>query len=248
MRKKIKEAARIICRSRRTAALTGAGISVESGIPDFRSRDGLWKYFDPMEYATIAAFQRNPEKVWMMLEKMSALMEQARPNAAHKGLARLEQLGLLQAVITQNIDSLHQEAGSANVIEYHGNCRTLSCLYCDRQYCAENVARGGPPKCVCGQILKPDVVFFGEPIPAEPIVASQELAYSCQAFLVVGTSATVAPANAIPRIAQMSGAQVIEINIAPTVLTSLLTDVFLQGKATAVITALVAEVERMIGE
>ena len=247
MKRDIREAARILCQSKKTAALTGAGISVESGIPDFRSRGGLWERFDPMEYGTIGAFRANPEKVWVMLEEMSLVMERARPNAAHRGLARLQELGLLEAIITQNIDNLHQDAGSTRVIEYHGNCRTLSCLRCRRQYKANEVSQEIPPKCDCGAILKPDVIFFGEPIPTDPIVESQELAYTCQVFLVIGTSATVAPANAIPRIAQMSGAQVIEINITPTVLTPLLTDVFLQGKATRVVAALVAEVEKMLG-
>jgi NAD-dependent deacetylase len=161
-------------------------------------------------------------------------------------LARLEQLDLLQGIITQNIDNLHQAAGSRKVIEYHGNCMTLSCLSCDQQYPAEAVSQDLPPKCACGQILKPDVVFFGEAIPARPVLASQELASACQALIVVGTSATVAPANAIPRIAQMTGATVIEINIEPTVLTPLLTDVFLQGKATEIMTALVNKVERIV--
>jgi len=242
----IKKAAEIICRSKLTAALTGAGISVESGIPDFRSRGGLWERFDPMEYGTIDAFRTDPAKVWVMLEEMSRVMDRAQPNAAHKGLAGLEGLGLLQGIITQNIDNLHQEAGSRKVIEYHGNCSTLSCLSCDEQYQAEAVSRHLPPKCSCGEILKPDVVFFGEAIPTRPVLESQELASACQAFLVVGTSATVAPANAIPRIAQMTGATVIEINIEPTVLTPLLTEVFLQGKATEVVTALVDEVKKRI--
>jgi NAD-dependent deacetylase len=242
----IKKAAEIICRSSPTAALTGAGISVESGIPDFRSQGGLWERFDPMEYGTIDAFHENPVKVWAMLEEMSAVIERATPNAAHRGLARLEELGLLQGIITQNIDNLHQEAGSRKVIEYHGNCKSLSCLSCKKQYGAEAVSQTLPPKCRCGQILKPDVVFFGENIPTRPVLESQELASVCQALLVVGTSATVAPANAIPRIAQMTGATVIEINISPTVLTPLLTEVFLQGKATEVVQALVDAVERRV--
>ena len=247
MKKEIREAARIIRRSTKTAALTGAGISVESGIPDFRSRCGLWERFDPMEYGTIGAFRTDPEKVWVMLEVMWGIMEPARPNAAHKGLARLEELGLLEGIITQNIDNLHQAAGSKRVIEYHGNCRTLSCLSCGRHYRAADVSRQLPPKCACGKILKPDVVFFGEAIPAQPVVESQALAHACQVLLVVGTSATVAPANAIPRIAQMSGAQIIEVNITPTLLTPLVTEVFLHGKATEVVTALVNEVEKMMG-
>jgi NAD-dependent deacetylase len=130
----IQEAARSILGSKLTIALTGAGISVESGIPDFRSRGGLWDRFDPDEYATIDAFKRSPEKVWEMLREMEATIDKARTNEAHVGLAELERMGLLQTVITQNVDNLHQEAGSRDVIEYHGNSRALTCLWCNTSY------------------------------------------------------------------------------------------------------------------
>ena len=245
MEDKIRAAAEIICQSRQTTALTGAGISVESGIPDFRSRGGLWERFDPMEYGTIHAFRSNPKKVWLMLHEMSLVLGSARPNAAHEGLARLQKMGLLKAIVTQNIDNLHQEAGANNVIEYHGNSKTLSCLGCREGYRADEVQGLIPPRCDCGEILKPDVIFFGEAISPKPIQLSHDLASSCEALLVIGTSATVAPANSIPQIARMSKAKIIEINLEPTVLTPHITDIFLEGKATAVVTALVDEVERM---
>ena len=128
MEERVKKAARTICQSTKTIALTGAGISVESGIPDFRSRGGLWERFNPIEYGTIGAFQANPEKVWQMLQEVSDLLASASPNTAHKGLGRLQQLGLLHTIITQNVDYLHQEGGATRVIEYHGNAKTLACL------------------------------------------------------------------------------------------------------------------------
>jgi NAD-dependent deacetylase len=246
MQDRITRAAQVICQSKKTVALTGAGISVESGIPDFRSPGGLWERFDPIEYATIEAFQADPEKVWKMFEEVSVLLDQARPNPAHTGLGQLQEMGLLHTIITQNIDNLHQEAGAPRVIEYHGNAKTLSCLRCKQRYNANEIEGQGPPKCDCGKILKPNVVFFGEPIPVTVLQESHDLASDCSALLVLGTSGEVAPANTIPQTAKMSGATVIEINVEPTVLTDYLTDIFLQGKASEVVGKLVREVETIV--
>jgi NAD-dependent deacetylase len=242
----VRKAAELICQAQRTVALTGAGISVESGIPDFRSAGGLWERFDPRDYGTIEAFRANPEKVWNMLREMSRIIRRARPNPAHKGLTRLQRMGLLHAIITQNIDNLHQEAGTTRVIEYHGNAKTLSCLWCDQQYRADEIDGESPPKCACGRILKPDVIFFGETIPEAPLRESYRLASSCEALLVVGTSAEVVPANTIPYAAKMAKAHIIEVNIRPTELTRSLTDIFVKGRASEVLTALVREVERVM--
>ncbi|MBW2028095.1 MAG: NAD-dependent deacylase [Deltaproteobacteria bacterium] len=248
MEELIREAASIVYASRMTIALTGAGVSVESGIPDFRSAGGLWSRFDPAEYATIDAFRSNPEKVWDMLKEMEALVIKARPNKAHRGMGELEKMGFLHAIITQNVDNLHQAGGSKNVIEYHGNSSTLSCLGCGKRYRADEKREGEfPPRCECRQILKPDVVFFGEAIPPEPMNRSFQLASMAQALLVVGTSAVVSPANTIPGLAKRSGARIIEINKERTHLTSSLTDVFLQGEAGEVIETLVLEVKRLAG-
>lgn len=247
IQQKIRKAAEIICQSKQTLALTGAGISVESGIPDFRSPGGLWERFDPMEYGTISAFRTDPQKVWIMLQEAAELIDRARPNPAHEGLGRLQQMGLLHTIITQNIDNLHQEGGATRVIEYHGNTRTLSCLWCQLRYGADELREQEmPPKCSCGKILKPDAIFFGEAIPARALQESNGLAAGCEALLVVGTSAEVAPANTIPLTAKMAGAQIIEINSSVTVLTPILTDVFLQGKASEVVTALVDEVKCVV--
>jgi len=248
VREEIRKAAEIICQAPKTVALTGAGISVESGIPDFRSVGGLWERFDPMEYGTIQAFLANPEKVWMMLHEMSALMKRAQPNPAHKGLARLQKMGKLHNIITQNIDNLHQESGATGVIEFHGNCRTLVCLSCGQRFEAEKIEDGVTPRCDCGAILKPDVVFFGEQIPSGILPQAYALVSSCHVLLVVGTSAEVTPANTIPYTAKMAKAEIVEINLMPTVLTKSLTDIFLQGKASEIVTELVREVQRIMSE
>jgi NAD-dependent deacetylase len=230
-----------------TLALTGAGISVESGIPDFRSAGGLWAKFEPEEYATIVTFRQDPGKVWVMLRAMEELLEQARPNRAHLGMGELEKLGFLHFIITQNIDNLHQDGGAKNVIEYHGNSSTLSCLACGNRYTTKEKRAEYPPRCQCRKILKPDVVFFGEAIPAEALNRSFQLAASAQALMVVGTSAVVSPANTIPDTAKQNGAKIIEINKERTHLTESMTDVFIQGGAVEIITALVAEIKKMTG-
>lgn len=248
MQEEIKKAAEIICQAPKTVALTGAGISVESGIPDFRSAGGLWERFDPMEYGTIQAFRADPEKVWTMLHEMSAVMKKAQPNPAHKGLAQLQKMGKLHNIITQNIDDLHQAAGATGVIEFHGNCKTLVCLACDQRFGTEEIEEGLTPRCACGTILKPNVVFFGEQIPSGTLPEAYALVSSCHVLLVVGTSAEVTPANTIPYTAKMAKAKIIEINLMPTVLTESLTDIFLQGKASEIVTKLVHEVERIVSQ
>jgi len=243
----IRNAAKILRDSRLSLALTGAGISVESGIPDFRSPGGLWERYNPAEYGTIWAFRDDAAKVWKMIRETSELVDRAQPNPAHLGLAQLQHLGILHTIITQNIDSLHQRAGATRVIEYHGSSRTLSCLTCGARYNAEAKKEEFPPRCACTEILKPDVVFFGESIPLEALRESQLLASSCTALLVIGTSAEVAPANTIPRTAKLAGARVIEINVQPTALTSSFTDIFLQGKASSMMIRLVEEMQSLLG-
>ena len=247
MEKAINDAADIIVDSSLTLALTGAGISVESGIPDFRSAGGLWARFDPAEYATISAFRSNPEKVWEMLREMEDVVNSARPNSAHTGLGELENLGYLHYIITQNVDNLHQQGGSRNVIEYHGNASTLSCLWCGKRYEVDEKRGEYPPRCECTQILKPDVIFFGEAIPAEAMNRSFQLASSAKALMVVGTSAVVSPVNTIPAITKQNGAKIIEINKERTHLTDSLTDVFLQGSAGAILPELVDAVKEKGG-
>jgi len=241
----IGETAEIIARSRSTGALTGAGISVESGIPDFRSAGGLWSKYDPAEYASIGAFLEDPVKIWKMLREMEGLILGAKPNRAHTGMGEMERMGFLHFIITQNVDNLHQDGGARNVIEYHGNSSTLSCLRCGKRYSAQEKGSEFPPRCTCREVLKPDVVFFGEAIPPEALSRSYELAASAQALMVVGTSAVVSPANSIPAIAKRNGAKVIEINKERTYLTGTLTDVFIEGSAGNVISALVDRLKEL---
>lgn len=239
----LEKAANIVVKSKMTIALTGAGISVESGIPDFRSAGGLWKKFDPAEYATIEAFRSSPEKVWEMLREMEEVVLQAKPNKAHIGLGELEKMHCLQYIITQNVDNLHQAGGARNVIEYHGNSATLSCLRCGMQYNASEKRDEHLPRCLCGNVLKPDVIFFGEAIPPQAMHRSFQLASTAHALLVIGTSAAVSPANTIPGVAKQNGAKIIEINKEETHLTSTLTDIFLQGSAGEIVSGLVEEVK-----
>jgi NAD-dependent deacetylase len=242
----IKRAVADIVDSRKTIALTGAGISVESGIPDFRSAGGLWSKYDPEEYAHISAFRSNPTKVWQMIKDMMELVLSAEPNPAHIALAELEKMGLLKAVITQNVDGLHQRGGSREVIEFHGSNQWLVCLGCGyRQEAVSLSLEEIPPQCPqCSSILKPDVVFFGEPIPWEAQNRSFEEARTCDLVLVIGTSALVYPAAGIPPLAKQSGATVVEINMEPTPLTGFVSDYLIQGSAGQILPRIVEEIKR----
>ena len=237
---RIKQAAETVLNFGPVIALTGAGISVESGIPDFRGNNGLWTRYEPSRYATIDAFMNDPAEVWNMLREMDALVNSAKPNPAHIGLGKMEQKGFLQHIITQNVDNLHQAGGSQNVIEYHGNSSYLSCLHCGNKYTMAEKRQEHLPSCECGRILKPDIVFFGESIPEEALNLSFQLAKKAGTLLVIGTSAQVSPANSIPSVAAGNLAKIIEINKERTWLTNELTDIFLEGEAGEIITGLVA--------
>ena len=232
----IRQVVRLLAERRNAVVLTGAGISVESGIPSFRGSQGMWAKYDPMEYATLHAFMKSPRKVWEMLTEMVAVCGGAAPNAAHAGLAALESMGVVRAVVTQNVDGLHQAAGSRRVIEYHGNMEELICVFCWKRYpTRERWTPGAVPRCDCGEILKPNVVLFGEPIPWLAQEQAEEEARTCGVLLVIGTSAQVSPACDIPRIAKESGAAVVEINPEETSLTDGVSDVHLPGKASEIL-------------
>ena len=228
------------------AALTGAGISVESGIPPFRGKDGLWEKIDPMEFAHIDAFLKNPTKVWdVLIREMKGIVDKARPNDAHIGLARLEELGILKTVITQNVDGLHQMAGNTDVIEFHGNFAWQRCMDCDERCETSKISLSQiPPRCKCGGIYKPDCVFFGEMIPPQSLRRSEQVVTDCDVLLVIGTSALVQPASFMPLLAKQAGAKVIEINPERTPLSDGTSDYIILGKAGPVMTRLTAEVER----
>ena len=236
LEQQMQQVARLLAGAEQVAALTGAGISVDSGIPDFRGAQGLWTKYDPMEYASIQAFRRDPAKVWRMLLELDELVRGAEPNPAHQALARLEELGRLGMVITQNIDGLHQAAGSRRVVELHGSGRRLICQNCGRSpRRAEVFFDPLPPLCACGGVLKPDVVFFGEMLPMAAVEQALEAARTCQVMLVVGTSALVAPASQLPLLAKQSGATVVEVNLEPTALTGEVADYSLMGGASQVL-------------
>ena len=225
------KAASLLRRGKCVIASTGAGMSVESGIPDFRSAGGIWEKYPPEEYATIDAFMANPGKVWRLWNELGAQFAGCKPNPGHRALAELERARRLTAVITQNVDNLHQEAGSRCVIEYHGNSRRLVCLECRAESPFNPAAdRAEVPRCTCGGLLKPDVVMFGEMIPQRAMLQAEAYARSADVVLIVGTSAQVYPAAELPLTAKRNGAVLIEINTIETDFTPFV-DVFLQGPA-----------------
>jgi NAD-dependent deacetylase len=222
--------------------LTGAGISTESGIPDFRSPTGIWAQYDPMEYATIDAFRADPVKVWSFYSLRMRVLVEAQPNAGHEALAELERDGLVAAVVTQNIDGLHARAGSRDVVEVHGSIRSATCLSCGARYPLDEVLAlldqgadsaatteavpalpvppgafsGAPPCARCGAIVKPDVVMFGELLPREAIDRAYELARSTRLLLVVGSALEVWPVSLLPDETAARGGHVAIVNLGPT--------------------------------
>lgn len=242
----IKTAAATLSGADRVVALTGAGISIDSGIPPFRGKGGLWEKFDPMAVGHIDAFLRDPEVVWNSLFlELGRVLKTAQPNTAHKRLAELERRGRLETIITQNIDGLHQEAGCADVIEFHGTFARQRCMVCNGHTASSALDLSQlPPRCDCGGVYRPDCVLFGELIPETELRRAREAAARCDVLLVVGTSATVEPAATIPFIARDTGARVIEINTEPTPLTGRISHTFLQGKAGDVLSSIVNALDR----
>lgn len=206
-------------------ALTGAGVSTPSGIPDFRSpNSGVWEKVNSMEVASLFAFRRKPEAFYDWLRPMVDLTQSAVPNPAHQALAKLEEIGKIKAVITQNIDGLHRRAGSQNLIEIHGNFQTASCIQCYQTTPGEQVLRflseqEGVPTCpACGGVLKPDVILFGEQLPVDAVHAASQAAHDCDLMLVAGSSLTIEPAASLPVIAKQRGASLIIVNYQNTLL------------------------------
>ncbi len=215
--------ASMLTASRSTAVLTGAGVSTESGLPDFRSRTGLWKQVDPIKAASIEAWEQDPVQFFRFYRQRLVRLSDARPNQAHHALAILQERGHLDSLITQNVDGLHQLAGSREVVEIHGNLREAVCLACDQVFGSQILlgSDGDPaapvPRCPqCNCVLKPRVVLFGESLPASAWAAAVEAASSCELFVVVGTSLQVSPVNMLPFHAVHSGARLAIINLEPT--------------------------------
>jgi NAD-dependent deacetylase len=245
----IARAAELICQSQHMIALTGAGHSTPSGIPDFRSPEsGLWEKVNPMLVASIWAFRLNPKTFYDWIRPLLRTLSDARPNPAHVALAELEHLGYLKVIVTQNIDNLHQLAGSRRVLELHGHMREATCIRCYKvvpvDAALEQAVRNGRvPHCECGGVLKPNVILFGEQLPVRVLNEAMAEARRCDLILVAGSSLEVTPAADIPFVAHESGAKAIVVNLVPTCFDDR-ADVVIHGDVAVVLPALVRAVER----
>jgi NAD-dependent deacetylase len=245
----IERAADILRAARYGVALTGAGVSTPSGIPDFRSeKTGLWEAVDPMDVATIFAFRENPARFFQWIRPLAATIHRARPNPAHVALARLEQAGVIQALITQNIDGLHQRAGSTCVVEVHGHVRQATCLACYYVAAAEDfltgfLEDGEVPRCPhCGGVLKPNAILFGEALPAPAMLAAAQAARRCDAMLVAGSSLEVSPAADLPGLALAHRARLIIVNLSHTHMDEH-ADVLIRGDVAEILPHIAARLE-----
>ncbi|MGQ4892173.1 MAG: NAD-dependent protein deacetylase [Candidatus Njordarchaeia archaeon] len=235
----VKKAANLIENSNFLIALTGSGISAESGIPTFRGKDGLWKKYRPEQLATLEAFRLDPVRVWEWYNWRIEKVLNAKPNPGHTALAELERKGILKALITQNVDDLHERAGSKNVIKLHGNILEAKCIRCNFKTRISEPFKEIPPKCPnCGNLLRPNVVWFGEPLPQDALSKAYEMLEKADGILVIGTSALVMPAGAFPSHVKHRGGFVVEINLDETHV-SMIADVSIRGKAGEVLPLIV---------
>jgi NAD-dependent deacetylase len=242
--KKIEEAANILSKSRYAVAFTGAGISVESGIPPFRGKNGLWTKYDP-KFLELSYYMSHTSESWKMIKKIFYdFIGKAKPNPAHYALAEMEKLKIIREIITQNIDNLHQSAGSNIVHEFHGNLKYFVCVDCFKRSENEKVDLNAEyPNCPnCGSLLKPDFIFFGESIPEPAGSDSFALAQKADVFLVIGTTGDVLPACYIPRQAKTKGATIIEVNTMPSSYTLDITDIYLEGEASKILNSLLDKI------
>ena len=244
----VEEVARVLSESKHAVVFTGAGISVESGIPTFRGKDGLWKKYDAEKVASIDGFMKNPKAFWEFAREF-IVKRKGKPNSAHYAIAELEKLGVIKTVITQNIDMLHQSAGNREVIELHGSMSTVVCLECGKTYTWEEMKpklTHNLPVCECGSIyLKPEIVFFGESLPEDAMTRAVKHASSCDVFMVVGSSLLVYPAAYLPFMAKSSGATLIIINTEPTHVDAYF-DYVIHGKAGEILPRIVEAVNRFL--
>lgn len=209
-----------LARSTLVVAFTGAGISAESGVATFRAQDGLWSKFKPEELANVDAFLANPQMVWEWYQSRREVIREARPNRGHLAIAELEGLVPHTSVITQNVDGLHSEAGSTEVIELHGNIRKNFCQRCRKRFDNETLLdEGMVPQCECGGMIRPDVVWFGEMLPEGAFKLAETRALEASVFFTIGTSGVVYPAAGLPLLAREYGAYLVEINPEETPLT-----------------------------
>ena len=274
----IKRAAEDLKRAKHAIALSGAGISTESGIPDFRGPSGIWTKdleAEKKAYQSYERFLEDPKVYWeerLSTPSLLGELEETRPNPGHYALAELEKMGILKCIVTQNIDGLHEKAGSRNVIEYHGNYFKLRCSKCGSRSGVKDIDLGKlkreeklPPLCKCGGVIKSDVVHFREPIPLDAAKNSQEEAWKCDLMLICGTSAVVYPFAQLPRLAkkhmieketktesglylikQVPGTTIIEVNAEPTPLSEEgISDYLIKGKTGEILPGIVQEVKRL---
>ena len=199
---------------------TGAGISAESGIATFRGKEGLWNKFKPEELANFDAFMRNPELVWEWYNYRRRIVHEAKPNAAHLTIAEMQNHFKDVTVVTQNVDNLHRRAGSKKIFELHGNIEKNYCINCKKDFNEELDFSSGVPKCDCGGLIRPGVVWFGEFLPEDQYLGGEKAAMNAEVFFVVGTSAVVYPAAGLVYTAKASGATIVEINIEETEISS----------------------------
>jgi NAD-dependent deacetylase len=223
--------------------VTGAGMSQESGIPTFRGRDGLWRNYDPMKIATIDAFYENPKLVWEWYEDRRKNIIAAQPNFGHRAIAKLERYKEV-VVLTQNIDGLHQRAGSTKVLELHGSIIRIKCTVCSFQDHIVSSFDKLPPLCKCGKILRPDVVWFGEPLPQDVWGEAISYANSCDVMIIAGTSLLVSPANTLPLYAKQNSAALVEINPEDTVM-SVDMDLTIRGTSSDIIPKLTEMISKL---
>ena len=216
--------------ARTVVFFSGAGISAESGIPTFRGKDGIWNKLRPEELANFDAFMRNPQLVWEWYNYRKTIVHQSKPNAGHLAIVEMEKYFEEVIVITQNVDNLHRRAGSKTIYELHGNIERNFCVKCKKHYDGELDFTEGVPKCSCSGLIRPDVVWFGEFLPADQFQASEKAARNCDVFFVVGTSAVVYPAASIVHVAKSNGAFLVEVNIEETEASSI-ADVSLFGES-----------------
>jgi NAD-dependent deacetylase len=244
----IHKAAELIRSANYTVVLTGAGSSTPSGIPDFRSpNNGLWTHYSPMEVASLSAFRYQPRKFFDWLRPLAKCLVEAKPNSSHYAFSTLEKSGDLQSIITQNIDGLHQRAGSIAVIEVHGSLATLSCTGCFQQIPAGvhidcYIERGEIPICPdCYKILKPDVVLFEEQLPIKAWLKAREAVESCDLMIIAGSSLTVTPVAELPLKALENNAKIILINLTPTYIDEY-SEITLYGDVADIVPAIASEV------
>ncbi|MFX1409637.1 MAG: NAD-dependent deacetylase [Promethearchaeota archaeon] len=248
-KEKIYHAAKLLYYSKNAIVLTGAGISTESGIPDFRSKGGIWEKYDPDVYGNIESFLRDPSKFWKMAKEIAPSLFNSKPNPGHYAIAELEKMNIIKAIITQNVDELHQKAGAVLVYEVHGNINRYTCLGCRASYTKEQILnklkkekKSGPLCDVCAAPLKPSVVLFGESLPKFEIFYSQDIAKKADVMLIAGSSLTVAPICDLPLYTLREGGKLIIINDEPTILDNK-AEVVIHNKIGTILPLIVEEIK-----